>query len=104
MGVQKCLWGTCKSDQRNKDKDFMKGVTFFVFPKPVENNDMDPQTIKCREWIKACCRPAEQLNIKKIIDDKRKQKYYYRICSKVCRILLMFHNIGMFKEKSIIAI
>ena len=46
-------------------------VASTVFPRPVENNDMDPQTLKCREWIKACCRPAEQLNLKKIIEYKK---------------------------------
>ena len=80
----RCSWGTCNSDARFKDKDYMKDVKFFTFPKLAEGDDTDPNTIKCREWIKACARPAAQLNIHKIVLDVKKRRYYYRICSKVC--------------------
>ena len=83
MAVKKCAWATCKSDSRYKNADFMKDVDFFTFPTPNIHNDLDINTIKCREWIKACNRQDEQLNLNIIHEDKIKAKYYYRICSKV---------------------
>ena len=83
MGVKKCAWGTCKSDSRYKEKDYMKDVDFFTFPSPNLDDDLDSNTVKCRQWIKACNRPTDQLNLKIIHEDKIKRKYYYRVCSKV---------------------
>ena len=61
----------------------MNGVKFFSFPKPVVVDSAHALTVKCREWIKACGRPVNQLNIEKIDEDFRKKKYYYKVCSKV---------------------
>ena len=83
MGVQKCAWGTCKSDSRYKGEDYMKDVKFFTFPTPNIENDLDNNAIKCRQWIKACNRPSNQLNLRKIHEDKINGKYYYKVCSKV---------------------
>jgi hypothetical protein len=47
----------------------MDGVFFIPFPKPLT------QMQKCEKWIKACGRPAEDLNVQKI-----KRSTY--ICSK----------------------
>ena len=83
MGVQKCAHGKCNSDSRYKHKENMKDVKFFTFPFPDLNNDLDHNTMKCRDWIKACGRPADQLNVQLILKDKIQQKYYYKVCSKV---------------------
>ena len=73
MLASKFSWGTCNSDGRYKDRDFMKNVTFHTFPNPNINDDHNENTIKCREWIKACGRPADQLSLKKIHEDKIKK-------------------------------
>ena len=83
MPHHRCAWGTCNSDSRYKDRDYMNGVIFFMFPKPFPEDDLHPATIKCLGWIKSCGRPADQLNIKRIHEDFVKKKKYYRVCSKV---------------------
>ena len=79
----KCAWGTCNSDGRYTDREHMQNVQFYTFPKPVIEHDDNTDTIKCREWIRACGRPFAQLNIKIIDEDVKKRKYYYKVCSKV---------------------
>ena len=84
MTRHRCAWGTCNSDVRYKDRDYMKGVTFFTFPRPVLDETFHPETVKCSTWIKMCGRSAEKLNLKMIwVDHVKKRNYYYRICSKV---------------------
>lgn len=61
----------------------MNGIKFFTFPKPNLSDMYDPKSVQCREWISACNRPAEQLNLRKILEDHQKRSYYYKICSKV---------------------
>ena len=61
MGVQKCAHGICKSHSRYRHKEYTKDVKFFTFPFPELNDDLDNKTMKCREWIKTCGRPADQL-------------------------------------------
>lgn len=48
--VKRCAWGTCNSDSRYKDKEYMRDVTFWPIPKP---------KTRLREtlvWVKACNR------------------------------------------------
>ena len=56
MGVKHCAWGTCTSDSRDKEKEHMRNVKFYSFPKPDLQNDFCEKTIRCRNWIKACGR------------------------------------------------
>ena len=70
MVTKRCSWGKCNSDNRYSQKPHMNGVTFFPFPKPSKDPD------RCKAWIKACGRPHEQLNEKKI-------GRHYFVCSKV---------------------
>ena len=65
-----CSWGRCNSDNRYKDREHMKGVSFRKFPMPRTQRDL------CLEWIRACNRPHEQLNLEKIT-------HYHYVCSKV---------------------
>ena len=83
MPRHRCAWGTCNSDTRYKDREYMSGIKFFSFPRPVPGEDSHLQTIKCKEWINCCGRPGNQLNLTTIHDDYTKKKKYYRICSKV---------------------
>ena len=82
MGVKHCAWGTCTSDSRDKEKEHMRNVKFYSFPKPDLQNDFCEKTIRCRNWIKARGRPHSQLNLQKIEQDYKKYRYYYVICSK----------------------
>ena len=82
MGVKHCAWGTCTSDSRDKEKEHMRNVKFYSFPKPDLQNDFCEKTIRCRNWIKACARPHSQLNLQKIEQDYKKYRYYYVVCSK----------------------
>jgi len=55
-----CVYGTCKSDSRNADEDYMVGVSWIPFPKPHLQAD------KCARWIKACGRSDfKECNVKK---------------------------------------
>ena len=76
--VKHCKWGKCNSDSRYSEKDHMKNVTFFPFPKP--SRDLE----KAKQWIKMCGLPQDQMSLDKI------NRYYY-VCSKVrlCYTLLM---------------
>ncbi len=78
-----CAYGLCKSDSRYPEE----GVEFFKFPKPYEwGGEIDESSNiykQCQLWIKSCGRPREDLNISKIIEDYKKYKYSYWICSKV---------------------
>ena len=67
MPGKHCCYGQCKADSRYPDRH---PDVFFPFPKPFSKLDI------CKEWIKACGRPHEQLNPDKIT------KHYY-VCSKV---------------------
>ena len=98
MPVLRCALALCNSDGRYKDRDYMKDVTFYTFPTPDLNNDYDENTIKCREWIKACDRPADQLNIKKIHEDKLKRNYYYKVCSKVYVSFICYQSVSSKKK------
>ena len=89
MPVPRYAWGVCNRDGRYKHKDYMKNVSFFTFPKPNLADSADPKTVQCHQWIKACDRPCDQLNIKYIAEDIAKRKYYYRICSKVIHLQLL---------------
>ena len=80
MTKPRCAWGTCNSDVRYKHKEYMKGVKFFTFPKPVLGDDLNANTIKCLEWISACSIPDEQLNIKKIAEDIAKKIHVLLSC------------------------
>ena len=73
MPTKRCSWGCCNSDSRYSDRDHMQGVKFFPFPKPW----IDAES--CRKWLRACGRPYEQLNEKKIAG-------HHYVCSKVCKI------------------
>ena len=72
-----CAWGTCNSDSKYHDRDYMAGIVFYKFPKPKIDEEL------CREWISACGRPNAQLNVEIIKEDYQKRKYYYQVCSKV---------------------
>lgn len=48
--VKRCVWGTCNSDDRYKDKPHMSGVEFFPIPKPKTRMQ---ETL---QWVKACGR------------------------------------------------
>lgn len=109
MTVTRCSWGTCKSDARcmkntsmkvfnfnfKKGEHFFKHdivtgfkeqVDFYQFPRPVYKDkaktildDMRINTIKCKEWLKACNRPNtgfNSLTIKQI-------NFWHFVCSKV---------------------
>ncbi|XP_052762887.1 uncharacterized protein LOC128205353 [Mya arenaria] len=65
--VQRCAWGTCNADERYPDR--LNGGRFIRFPTP--KSDFE----KCKRWIKACGRPHEQLNVKRINKHKA-------VCSK----------------------
>ena len=82
MGVKHCAWGTCTSDSRDKEKEHMKNVKFYSFPKPDLQDNLCDKTVRCRNWIKACGRPHTQLNLEKIDQDYKKYRYYYVVCSK----------------------
>ena len=78
MPHHRCSLGTCNSDSRYKDRDYMNGVLFtffYMFPKPF------PESV-CLGWVKSCGRPIDQLNLKRIHDDFVKKNRYYRVCSK----------------------
>ena len=60
MGVKRCCWGECKSDNRHYHKPEMKGVTFLPFPKP------KTQYEKCLRWIALCGQHQSQFNVSKI--------------------------------------
>ena len=92
MGRHRCAWGTCNSDSRYKDQEYMKDVKFFIFPQPVLDDNDNPNTVKCRQWISLCGRPHEQLNLNKIHKDTTKRWYYHRICSKV----RLYNNLVIF--------
>ena len=81
MGVKHCAWGTCTSDSRDKEKEHMRNVKFYSFPKPDLQNDSCEKTIRCRNWIKACGRLHSQLNLQKIEQDYKKYRYYYVVCT-----------------------
>ena len=82
MGVKHCARGTCTSDSRDKEKEHMRDVKFNSFPKPDLQDNLNENTVKCRNWIKACGRPYSQLNLQKIDQDYQKYKHYYVVCSK----------------------
>ena len=69
--VKRCQWGQCNSDSRYPGRNG-ETVDFIPFPKPKRSLD------KCRRWIKACCRPHDQLNVKKIDGN-----YHLYVCTKV---------------------
>ena len=48
--VKRCAWGTCNSDSRYKDKEYMKDVTFWPIPKP------KTRLRETLQWVKACNR------------------------------------------------
>nr|XP_022324443.1 uncharacterized protein LOC111125196 [Crassostrea virginica]XP_022324444.1 uncharacterized protein LOC111125196 [Crassostrea virginica] len=48
--VKRCAWGTCNSDSRYKDKEYMKDVTFWPIPKP------KTRLRETLQWFKACNR------------------------------------------------
>ncbi|XP_077981440.1 uncharacterized protein LOC144436508 [Glandiceps talaboti] len=50
MGVERCAYGTCRSDSRFAARDYMEGVFFVRFPKP------KTQPEKCERWVRACSR------------------------------------------------
>ncbi|XP_070544938.1 uncharacterized protein [Ptychodera flava] len=50
MGVKRCAYPLCRSDSRYQHREYMTGVSFVRFPKPVT------QPEKCDRWIRACCR------------------------------------------------
>ncbi len=86
MPLKHCAWGICNSDTRDKDKPHMEGVTFFYFPRPLKKGVVQKDSeayARCQKWIVACGRPHSDLNVDMIIDDYKKKKYYYSICSKV---------------------
>ena len=62
----------------------MKGVYFIPFPKP------KTQLERCKDWIKRCNRPQQQLSVEKI-------KAHHYVCSKVSVKLtvlyIMLHNV-----------
>jgi len=91
MPHHRCAWGTCNVDSRYKEKDYMKDVTCFKFPKPNLDDMTCAKTVQCLEWIRLCGRPKHQLNVEKINNDYKKYIYYYRVCSKVFITLLQFH-------------
>lgn len=71
MVLQRCHYGNCKSDNRYKHKDYMKGITFHRVPNPQK------QDIKWKKWIIACG----------IEDTSAVEPYYYSrtpkyVCSK----------------------
>ncbi|KAK0145455.1 hypothetical protein N1851_015643 [Merluccius polli] len=57
--VNRCAYGTCKSDSRNP-KSLKGGVILFPFPKPKTQEE------RCQQWIKQCGKPHSQLNTSKI--------------------------------------
>ncbi len=83
MPVAHCAWGQCKNDSRKKH---LKDVKYFTFPKPVLEDNLHANTIACKTWITMCGRPQDELNLKKIHEDKTRGKYYYRVCCEVCFI------------------
>ena len=58
----------------------MKDVIFHCFPKPKTRLD------DCKEWIKRCGRPHEQLNVEKINPNTY-------VCSKVCTYFILYLQI-----------
>ncbi|KAK3085080.1 hypothetical protein FSP39_003199 [Pinctada imbricata] len=48
--VKHCCWGTCRSDSRYADREYMSGTTWIPFPKPFSQPD------KCRRWVDLCGR------------------------------------------------
>lgn len=70
MPTKRCSWGTCNSDSRYKDKDYMQNVSFHAFPKPTADLE------RCRLWIKQCGRPHSDLSVDKI-------RPHHFVCSKV---------------------
>ncbi|KAK7098308.1 uncharacterized protein [Littorina saxatilis] len=67
---KRCAWGQCKTDDRYPER--CVGVKFIPFVKPGKHlYHLD----RCLRWIKACNRPAYQLNVNTI-------KSYTYICSK----------------------
>ena len=48
--VKRCAWGTCKSDSRYKDKEYMKDVIFWPIRKP------KTPLRETLQWVKACNR------------------------------------------------
>ena len=88
MPLKRCAWGPCNSDSRYMKRDYMEGVEFYRFPRPVLHDPVNLKTITCREWIKACNRSQEQLNINKIINDYEKDNRCFFICSKVSMTIL----------------
>ena len=65
--VKRCAWGTCKSDTRYSEREYMKEVTFFPIPKPKTRLE------ECKIWVKACGRKNFT------VDNVTKHSY---ICSK----------------------
>ncbi|XP_078319402.1 uncharacterized protein LOC144620957 [Crassostrea virginica] len=65
--VKRCEWGTCNSDSKHKDKEYMKDVTFWPIPKP------KTRLRETLQWVKACNR--KHLTVKNI------DKHAY-VCSK----------------------
>lgn len=71
--VKRCCWGTCNTDSRYPER-LANGVYFVPFPKPATKLD------QCREWIRLCGRPKDQLN-EQVLRDPSKSKHFY-VCSK----------------------
>lgn len=88
MPTRHCAWGQCKSDSRKKEEN----VTFFKFPKPCEWGGKVDETSniykQCQQWVKACGRPQTDLNMDRIIDDYKRHKYSFYICSKVINSII----------------
>ena len=59
MPNRQCAHGICKTHTRNKEDQ----LKFFPFPRP------STDSLACRAWIKACGRPASQLDLERIIRD-----------------------------------
>lgn len=50
--VKRCAWGTCNSDTRYKDKEYMKDVEFWPVPKP------KTRLHDTKIWVQACGRKS----------------------------------------------
>ena len=53
-----CCYGTCNSDSRYSDREYMKDVFWIPFPKPKRKLEM------CQRWVRACGR--EHFTVEKI--------------------------------------
>ena len=48
-----CCYGLCNSDSRYYNREYMRGVFFIPFPKPIKQKE------KCLKWITACNRTSD---------------------------------------------